>query len=167
MAKKETSSNNKKKVKREMTLKEIQELDALYQYIKINIMGYDENQALDKKMVLRLKGIRQGLIMANNDMEDKANYTFSLILNTFKYCSPQISYALKNKTFKSEMNKFNYVLAIVESRLNEVYKKMKAAERIRKTKEEVIEKSVSEEEYVHVFKAPEQKKISEELSALI
>ena len=39
--------------RKKMSKEESQDWENLYNYVKSNIMGYDENQALSKNMVLR------------------------------------------------------------------------------------------------------------------
>ena len=142
--------------KKKMTEKEKQDWDNLYQYVKKNIMGYDENQALSNAMVLRLKGLLTNKFMENNNIESTANYSYETILNTFKFCSPTIQNVLRTNTFKDEMHKFNYVLKIVEKNINDVYVRMR---NVQKAKEEA--KNVSVEVPVHVgaeYKPKEKKK---------
>lgn len=119
--------------KKKMTEKEKQDWDALYEYVRKEVMGYDSNQSLPSTMVLRLKGLLSGKFIENNHTEDKANYSYETILCTFKYCSPQIFKALRTNSWMSEMHKFNYVLKIVESNINDVYLRMK---NVQKAKEE-------------------------------
>lgn len=118
--------------KKKMTEKEKQDWDSLYFYVK-NLLGYDENQALSSTMVLRLKGLLTNKFIENNSIESTANYSYEVILNTFKYCSPTINKALKTNSWSNEMHRFNYVLKIVENNINNVYLRMKNLE---KTKEE-------------------------------
>ena len=109
-----------KKKKKRMTLQEQEAWDELYQYVRKNVMGYDENQSLSTTMALRLKGLLTNKFIENYSIEDTANYSYEVILNTFKYCMPEI-----NNNFKDEMHKFNYALKIVEPKINDVYIKMK------------------------------------------
>lgn len=95
--------------------------DELYQYVRSEVMGYDINQALSKNMVLRLKGLACGKTIANNRITAQAKYSFRTILNTFKYCCSNISYAKEHKDFKDESGKFMYFCAIVENKINDVY----------------------------------------------
>ena len=97
----------------------------LYEYVKSEIMGYDENQSLDRYMILRLRGMQKGQYMANKYMENVANYPFDIILLTFKYVKPKLDYMLKTKDFTDEHHKFNYIMKIVENNLNLVYNKAK------------------------------------------
>ena len=118
--------------KKKMTEKEKKSWETLYFYVK-NLLGYDENQALSSTMVLTLKGLLTNKFIENNNIESTANYSYEVILNTFKFCSQDIYKALRTNSFKDEMHRFNYVLKIVEKNINTVYLRMK---NIEKTKEE-------------------------------
>lgn len=156
---------NDRPVKHPMTPRDRKELDKLYQYVKTVVMGYDQNQSLPQIIVLRLKGLLYGMTFLNNDEEDKANYSYDLVLNTFKYCSPEIQRVISTKHFKNEIAKFNYIAAIVENNLNDVYIRMKNISHAKKQENYSVEKSMNEEVYVHNFVAPERKKLSAELEA--
>ena len=103
-------------------------------------MGYDENQSLSRTMVLRLKGLLSNKFIANNNIEDTANYSYETVLNTLKFCMPDIQRGLRSNSFTDENHKFNYAIKIVESNLNTVYVRMKNAE---KAREEVACSGVS------------------------
>ena len=141
--------------RKKMSEKEKIDWENLYNYVK-KIMCYDKDQALSKNMVLRLKGLTTNKFMENKKIEDTANYSYEVILNTFKYCSPDIQRVFNSMTFVDEMHKFNVVLKIVERNINTVYMKMKKVE---KAKEEA--KSVMVEMPVHTgaeYKPKEKKK---------
>lgn len=125
--------------KKKMTEKEKQDWENLYYYVKSNILGYDENQALSSTMVLRLKGLLTNKFMENNNIASTANYSYETILNTFKFCYPDIQKALRTNRFVDEMHRFNFVLKIVERNINTVYLRM---QNIQKTKEEAQNTSV-------------------------
>lgn len=114
-----------KKTKEKMTEQEKEDWYALYEYVRTNVLGYDKNQSLSKQQVLRLKGLKNNKFMANNNVEDTANYSFKVILYAFQSCKPTIQNAIDRVNFKDEMHKFNYILRIVESQLNDVYMRMK------------------------------------------
>lgn len=140
--------------KKKMSEKDKQDWEALYYYVK-NLLGYDENQALSSTMVLRLKGLLTNKFIENNNISSTANYSYEVILNTFKFCSPDIQKALRTNGFADEMHKFNYLLKIVEKSINTVYMKMKNLE---KAKEEA--KSLTVEMPTHTgaeFKPKEKK----------
>lgn len=121
--------------KKKMTEKEKQDWENLYYYVKSNIMGYDENQALSSAMVLRLKGLLTNKFIENNNIESTANYSYEVILNTFKFCYMDIQKALRTNNFKDEMHRFNFVLKIVERNINTVYVKMKNVQRAKEEAE--------------------------------
>ena len=116
-----------------MTEKEKQDWESLYMYVKSNIMGYDENQALSSTMVLRLKGLLTNKFIENNNIQSTANYSYETVLNTFKYCFPDIQRALRTNNFKNEQHKFLYITKIVENNINNVYMRMKNAEKAKES----------------------------------
>ncbi len=139
-----------------MTKEEKIAWDELYTYVKKNIMGYDDDQALSNAMVLRLKGLLTNKFMENNNIQSTANYSYETILNTFKYSYLDIQKALRTNNFKDESHKFNYILKIVEKNINTVYVRMKNAQ---KAKEEA--KNMTIEAPTHTgaeFKPKEKKK---------
>lgn len=141
--------------KKKMTEKEKKDWEALYMYVK-NLLGYDENQALSSTMVLRLKGLLTNKFIENKNIEDGANYSYETILNTFKFCSPDIYRALRTNNFKNEQHKFLYITKIVENNINDVYMRMRNVE---KAKEEA--KNTTVEIPTHIgaeFKPKEKKK---------
>ena len=141
--------------RKKMSEKDKQDWEALYFYVK-NLLGYDENQSLSSTMVLRLKGLLTNKFIENKNVASTANYSYETILNTFKFCSPQIKNALRTNNWSNEQHKFNYILKIVESNINTVYMRMKNAE---KAKEEA--KNTTIEVPTHTgaeFKPREKKK---------
>lgn len=126
--------------KKRMTKEDKEAWDNLYEYVRTKVMRYDSNQALPSKMILRLKGMMNGKFIANNSTKDMANYSYDVVLNTFKYSMPDIQRALGSVSFRDESHKFNYVMKIVEGNLNDVYMRMKGAERAR---EEILKEESS------------------------
>ena len=146
-----------------MSKEESKDWDALYQYVRFNVMGYDENQSLSTKMVLRLKGLLVNKFIENYNVEDTANYSYKVALNTFKFCMPDIQRGLRNNSFKDEDHKFNYVMKIVENNLNNVYMRMKRAEKSTKEAESYDLSEVAS--YESTFK-PKESKSSNRLNDL-
>lgn len=104
------------------------EFDELYNYVKKQILKYDDSQSLPKSIVLRLKGLKKGKYMENLSQKDNANYSYKIILYTFQICKPQIDSALNSVEFKNENHKINYIIKIVESNINDVYFRLKKVE---------------------------------------
>lgn len=142
--------------RKKMTKQELQDWESLYYYVKKNVMNYDENQALPSSVVLRLKGLSTNKYMENNNIKSTANYSYKTILNTFRYCSPEIQKALRTCNWASENHKLNYILKIVEPKINDVYMKEKRIEKTEKETEAIDISQVSE--YVNTFKKKEKKK---------
>lgn len=142
--------------KKKMSEKEKRDWESLYTYVKSNIMGYDENQALSSTMVLRLKGLLTNKFMENNNIESTANYSYEVILNTFKFCSQDIQRALRTGNFKDEHHKFNYILKIVEKNINTVYMKMK---NLQKAKEEAKNTTVEAPVHTSASFKPREKNV--------
>ena len=145
--------------RKKMSDKEKEDWSLLYNHVK-NLMGYDESQALSKNMVLRLKGLSTNKFMENKRIEDTANYSYEVILNTFKYCSPELQKVLRTMSFVDEQHKFNMLLKIVERNINNVYMKMKVAT---KANEKITEINTSIATYTGVqYKSKELKKKKED-----
>jgi hypothetical protein len=123
---------------KKMTEKEKQDWESLYMYVKSNVMGYDDNQALSSTMVLRLKGLLTNKFIENNNIQSTANYSYETILNAFKYSSLDIQRAIRTNKWVDEMHKFNYVLKIVEKNINTVYMRMKNAEKAKEEARKVV-----------------------------
>lgn len=123
----------------------------LCQYVEKNVMSYDENLKAPRELYLRLRGLSRGQFMANNFANKQAEYSYKIILLTFKYCSLNIKRAVATKHFKSEQNKLNYIMVIIERNINDVYFKIKANEEASK-KAEVLN---MEDNYApqHYYKA--------------
>lgn len=77
----------------------------------------------------KIKGIRTGKFIENRLIENQAEYPYKIILYTFQICRPRILAALSGKTFESEMQKVNYICAIVKNNINDVYEMVKRKER--------------------------------------
>lgn len=117
-----------KRQKRTLSKEEKQEWDTLYSYVK-DILGYDENQKLTRNMILRLKGLAEGTFMANKNAEQTANYSYKIILLTFKFCRTDIISAFNRKDFQNENHRFLYMIKIIESNINDVYNRYKLSKK--------------------------------------
>lgn len=113
-----------------MTSIEKEQWDKLYQYVKKEILLYNDSQSIPSSLVLRLKGLTTGKYIENKNIKDKANYSYEIILYTFQICRPSIMSAISNKVFESESNKFNYICKIVENNINDVYLRVQKSKKI-------------------------------------
>ncbi len=117
-----------------MTSVEKEQWSKLYQYVKKEILMYDDSQSIPSSLVLRLRGLTNGKYIDNNKIENKANYSFQIILYTFQICKPSIMKALQTKVFDDEKSKFNYICKIVENNINDVYMRV---QKVNKSEENI------------------------------
>lgn len=109
----------------------------LCEYIHDVVLEYDSNQSLSKFIFLRLRGMTTNKYIANNNIESTADYSYTVILNTFKFCKIEIEKAKQTKSFNSEQHKFNYFCTIVESKLNDVYERMRISEKVKEKSDNI------------------------------
>lgn len=139
-----------------MIIQDREEFDELYRYVKEKIFMYDDNQSLSRFSVLRLKGLATNKYIDNKHIKSTAHYSYAVILNTFRFCISDILKAVQHQTFADESHKMNYILRIVEPKINIVYERMKAAERAeKKASENTANKIV---DYQNTYKKREQTK---------
>lgn len=116
---------------------EIKWFNELYIYIQEDLLDYNKNQKLPKLLVTRLQDLRNGTIMQKGIgriCKSKEGYPYNIILDTFLSNSESIRWAFTNKDFKSEKNKINYMMAIIDSNINDTYIKFKTNIKISDTK---------------------------------
>lgn len=126
-----------------MTEIEKQQWNDLYQYVKKEILLYDESQSIPSSLVLRLKGLAKGKYIENKNIEDRAKYSYEVVLYTFQICKPKIINAILGKDFNSEQGKFSYICKIVENSLNDVYMRLKQAKKTEEKTEGVNTENLS------------------------
>lgn len=120
-----------------MTKVEKEEWNELYEYVKNDILGYTDLK-LPKIMILRLKGLREGKFIANKRTKPMASYPYNVILMTFKVNKYLITSSISNRDkFKDEKHMVNYIMAIVESKINDTYLRMKKVEKVKEQSEKL------------------------------
>lgn len=101
---------------------EIKWFNEVYEYIK-ELLNYSEIQKLPNSLVTRIQDLRNGTIMqrgVGRVVKSKDGYTYQTILNTLLTLSEKIRWAFDNKEFTNENNKINYMMAIVDSNINDL-----------------------------------------------
>jgi len=101
---------------------EIKWFKELYEYIK-ELLNYSENQKLPNSLVTRIQDLRNGTIIQRGIgriVKSKNGYTYQTILNTFLTLSEKIMWAFNNKDFANETSKINYMMAIIDSNINDL-----------------------------------------------
>ena len=117
----------------------------LCSWVELNIFNYDKNQKLQKAACLVLKGLTTGQNVANNKCQTYGEYSYDVILMAFKANKDKILRAIANKDFESERNKMSYVCAIVRNDINNIYTRMKNAEKTKAKIENVDTSAITYE----------------------
>ena len=115
----------------------------LYENEKKEVLHYNDTQSIPKNLILRLRGLSTGKFMDNRRTDDNAKYSFNVVLTAFKICRPEILAALANREFNNESHKFNFICAIVERNLNDVYERMQNVERLKENINNVDTEAIS------------------------
>lgn len=105
------------------------EWNELCSYIEKEILGYNDNQKLQKAACLRIQGLTRGQSIANSRAASNGTYTYKEILRTFQINKNKILNAIRGKNFNGEANKIGYICAIVRNNINEVATRMRNAEK--------------------------------------
>lgn len=93
----------------------------LCEYVKNEILELPEECKFPKFLALRLRGIHEGKFLANKRIKSMANYSYEIILLTFKIKKYDMLIKLRQKKlFKDEKHRINYMMAILESSINDI-----------------------------------------------
>lgn len=105
---------------REKEMEQIKEIDT---FVKKNLFFYDDVQSLPNFFYNRLKDLRNGTSRSRGQIKNgrKEGYSYNVILETFKASKDSILYSFRMKQFKNESGRINYMFAIIENKINEVY----------------------------------------------
>jgi len=143
----ESPKKPKKQSLNPMTEQENIDWIELCEYVHHQILKNDEDTLVNKRLVLRLKGLHEGKFMTNNKTKPMAKYPFDIILMTFKIHRFEIINAISNKNkFKDEAHIINYMMVIIESNINETYLRVKKVKKAQE-KAESIELDIPDEEH--------------------
>lgn len=102
----------------------------LCEYVKKEILNYDDTMKFPKNLAIRMKGLKYGQYMANNNKNHEAMYDDYTLLCTFKLCRSRIVNYIQNNaiSIKDEEHRINIVMKIVESEVNDVHMRLQAAQ---------------------------------------
>ena len=155
-----------KELEKEIRDKENKEWDDLYQYVKKEILGYEECQNLSPFQIRILKQLRNGEYVVRNKQMVNKGYSYKVILFTIKSKKRDILAAIQGKTFNDEKHKFNYIMVIVNNSINDIYKRYL---RTLKDKKDTVDDdiNVSIEDKKKVFKSNMENKTDNKLVDLL
>ena len=137
----------------------------LCEYVKKEILQYDNNMKFPKYLALRLQGLKKGQHIANNNIDLQAQYDDYTILCTFKLCKQRIvDYLHDNATkIKDERHKINLIMTIVEPEINDVYLRLK---NVKKTQEQIQGEAFDNQSYEGAEYKKKTKDVNEKLKKL-
>ena len=146
---KQNELSEKLKLERE---KEKEEWHKLYEYVKKDILGYSDNMKLSNYARNSLQSLRNGTLVTRNQKMVNRGYPYHIILMTFNIKKMDIDRALATKSFDTENKKFNYIMAIINNSINDVYmrylSKNKKESMIEKQIEPTVERPSTKVEYI-------------------
>lgn len=119
-----TKNESKKLTKEEKCFR-----NELNNYIKTEILKYNNEKALPPYLWHRINAMRLGKTFHKGSLNNGTEYyTYEEILITFKYCKHMILRYLETNTFKDEKHKINAILLIVRNNINDVKDRIKRSE---------------------------------------
>ncbi|NFV47171.1 hypothetical protein FDJ70_05705 [Clostridium botulinum] len=127
---------------------EVKWFNELYEHIK-GVLTYTKEQQLPRYLITRLQDLRNGTVMqrgVGRVIKQKEGYKYDVILNTFLTYGDDIRWFLNNKIFKNEHQKINYMMAIVENNINDIYigmQQKQVVEDVEKRNDLVEEKNIN------------------------
>lgn len=102
---------------------EVKWFNEIYEHIK-ELLLYTSEQKLPKFLIVRIQDLRNGTIIERGIgrvNKSKEGYPYQIILDTFLDNGDAIRWSFANKTFKTENQKINYMMAIIDSNINNNY----------------------------------------------
>lgn len=137
----------------------------LCEYVKREILEYDDNMKFPQYLALKLQGIKRGEHIANNNHTANANYDDYTILCTFKLCKKKIvTYLHDNeKKIKDENHKINLIIKMIEPEINDVYLRIQRAE---KTKSKVEQQPFDNQSNENAGYVKKTKEINDKMKKL-
>jgi len=99
----------------------------LCEYVKREVLCYEDEMKFPKYLALRLRGLGNGKFIANKKSKPQASYDYKTILLTFKACKSKIAkYLHENQTkINDERHKINLVMMFVEQEINDISLRIK------------------------------------------
>ena len=136
----------------------------LCEWVEINILGYTDGRKMKTQESLVLRGLTKGQDIANNNREKYGEYSYEIILMTFKIYKNTILNALHGKDFNgSARTKMTYICRIVKDRIDDVYTRYLKANETNKKIETIDMKSRT---YKGAEYKSEEKKTNKKLEGL-
>lgn len=97
--------------------------DQVYEQLK-ELLEYTSEQQLPKSLITRIQDLRNGTVLKRGEgrvIKSKEGYKYEIIFDCLLASGDSFKWAMKNNTFNKEVNKINYLMAIVENNINDSY----------------------------------------------
>ncbi len=145
--------------------KENKQWNELCEYVKKEILEYDDNMKFPKYLALKLQGIKRGEHIANNNHTENANYDDYTILCTFKLCKRKIVTYLRENERKihDETHRINLIIKMIEPEINDVYLRI---QRAKKSKSKVEHQTFDNQSNRNAGYVKKTKEINEKMKKL-
>lgn len=120
-------------------MKEVCMWKELYNFVRIEVMKYSKNQSLPPLLISRIQDLRNGSVIlpkVGKIKQSKEGYSYEVILETFKKHLQNINFWISKKQFKNEQQKINYIMAIINGNINDIYNSKKETEK--RTEQNII-----------------------------
>ena len=153
-------------LEKEKVEKERESWEKLYNYVKSNVLKYQDNMSLSKTQIFDLKNLREGKLIRKGDKFEGQGYSYEDILLCFILSKNDIEKAISDKTFQNENKKFKYIIAIIRNRINDI---IIIKERNIKSNKNVQEKSeqISNDYYCYNSNYNKKSTINKDMEDLI
>lgn len=137
----------------------------LCEYVKKEILNYDDNMKFPSYLALRLQGLKKGQHIANNNINKNAEYDDYTLLCAFKISKPKITGYLSNNELKikDEQHKINLIIKMVEPIINDVYIRI---QQTKMSKKKVLQSSFENQYNDHAQYKKKTEKTNDELKEL-
>lgn len=96
--------------------KENEDRKRVIEIISFDFLGYRKGQVFPTILTKKLKELEF--------------YGYDVIFKTIEKCRSSIEYSTSTKTFKNDVNKISYIMAIITNNINDVYKEHLREEKI-------------------------------------
>lgn len=145
-------------------LKEQEEWNKLYTYVKEKILKYPKELSLSKTQMFALKELREGKILINGAKQEYQGYTYFDIYSTFVLQQHNILNGIQGKSFKNENAKFRYIIAIIKNNINDIVLKRLQREESKKKVDDIEFETQYNNNYIKKSTCNEKEKLLELLN---
>lgn len=97
--------------------KEKRDWDSLFQYVLDTYFI----KTIPSPIIIRLQDLRNGSSRLGKQIQYKQGYEYQTILECFKSHEDYIKNVIRDKDFKTDIQKGNYIMAIIEGQIDQFY----------------------------------------------